>query len=446
MALTGLELLLRNADNIGFQLIPHIEERATAYVVHNTVMANRVRVATDMSDWNVRKSSEYIRSRRAGTLAEDTAIPSTKMLRVRKSISEPLEVGDKYRISNRRGSTDLEDIVADTIKSLGESISWRVEVDLLGAALSAFTGGTLGGSSTDWTINLMLQAATIFRSQGRRGALFHVTHPYAVLNEMEKLIEYNNSSQQAPLSFRDGMASGLAGAADLRSFNFGAGFGVSNVAISELLPRRVIYQLITDATGGTFRLEIGDGGVQGTNITADITYSVTPATLVSNIQAALDALPTSATGGTWVVSGTDVTDITLTPPAAVYHNYPDRIRVANKRDEDAVLESDLGTEFMKPYYDELTGAGTLFTDKDGNIQRVVLRERVGATCLSPLFMRDALIWDVRQGVKSFFALPDELSGRTAEYSGYMVYGHGGWSPELGMFIETKAEAPNAVPA
>ena len=65
MALTGLEMLLRNTDSIGFKLIPHIEELAIKYVVHNSVMASRVAVKSDMAGWNARKVSEYIRGRRA---------------------------------------------------------------------------------------------------------------------------------------------------------------------------------------------------------------------------------------------------------------------------------------------------------------------------------------------------------------------------------------------
>ena len=73
---------------------------------------------------------------------------------------------------------------------------------------------------------------------------------------------------------------------------------------------------------------------------------------------------------------------------------------------------------------------------------VEMFERTGATSKSLLFQPNALLWDIREGVRSYFELTKQ--GRTAEYSAYMTYGTGQWSPELGMFIVTKAESPLAV--
>ncbi len=438
-----LEGLLANTDGIGFKLIPHVEEAALKYVIYNSVMASRVATKTDMSGWNARKISEYVRSRRAQTLSEDTAIPNTQLRRVRKETIEPIEVGERYDVSDRRADTDMESIMSDVVSAIGEAITDRVEQDLLTTALSTFVGGSLGSASTDWSLNLMLQGATMFRARARHAPIFHVVHPYQALTEMEKLIQYNNSSQQADLRFRDDAASQLGMTSDLRTFRLPV-FGITDLSIAEQLPRRVTYKLATDATGGTFRLQIGDGHVVGTNITAAITYSATPATLVSNIQAAIDALPTAVTGGTWVVSGTDVTDLTLTPPAGAYLSESDRLRGANKFDEDAVIVSDTGTTLMKSGYDLLTGTSSVFTDKDGTDVGFQLYERTGATAKSLLFQPQAIIWDIRKSITSHFALPTDKSGRTAQFSGYMTYGIGQWSPELGMFIETKAEAPDAV--
>ncbi len=442
MALDGLTQLLVNDDGIGFKLIPHVEEAAMRYVTWNTVMAQRVLLKTDMKGWNARKVSEYVRSRRAQTLTEDVAIASTNLVRVRKNTIEPQEVGDLYRISDRRADTDIESIVSDVVQAIGDAIAYRVETDLLSTALDTFKGGVYGDGTADWQLQLVLEAAMQFRSHGRRGALFHVVHPFQVLAELKTLIDYSTANQEAVLAYRDNEASKVAFSSNLNSYNLPFNFGVTNIAISEMLPRRVIYQLRTDATGGTFRLQMGDGHVQGTNITADITYSATIATLLTNIDAAIAALPVAVRGGTWVATGTVVTDITVTPPADVFHAYSDRLRIANKYDTDAVLENDLGVDLMKSFYDELTGVGTDYTDKDGNAMGVVLRERVGSTCKSLMFERNAIIWDVRKGIKANFELV--FQGRTAEYAGYMTYGAGDWSPEVGAFIHTKCESPLAV--
>lgn len=443
---TQLSGLLANIDGIGFKLIPHIEEAALKYVVHNSVMASRVAVKTDMTGYNVRKVSEYVRGRRAQDLAEDTEIPDTTMIRARKAHIEPYEVGDRYRITNRRVDTDIESIVADTVEHLGLGMSERVEVDLLDTALATFRGGTLGSTSTDYSLPLMLQAATVFRARARRGDIFHVVHPYQALTEMEKLIEYNNATQQANLSFRDQAATGLM-TSDLQSFRLPT-FGITDLTVSNLLPRRITFQLKVYGDGGTFRLQLGDGydtSGASQNITGAIAVTGTPATDIVTIAAAINALPAAVTGGVWTCTGSDMEDLTITPPATFYTPDPDNLRIANKFDTDAVILGQSGVTLQKSAYDLVTDGGgdpTGADDMNGDPIGVELFERTGATAKSLIFQPQAILWDVREGVQSYFEVTKQ--GRTAEYSGYMTYGAGQWSPELGMFILTKAESPYAV--
>jgi hypothetical protein len=337
--------------------------------------------------------------------------------------------------------------MTDVVAAIGEAVRERVEIDLLTSALSSFVGGSFGGSSTDYSLGLMLQAASLFRARARHGSLYHVIHPFQALTEMEKLIEYSNATQQADLTFRDRAALGLQ-TQDLRSFSLPT-FGITDLSVSELLPRKVIYKLTVTGTGGTFRLQLGNGydTVTPKNITGAITVSTTAATMVANIQTELDLLDMSdyySGAGLFVVSGSDIADITITPPSDFYIPDPDGMRIANKYDEDAVLVSDLGTVLMKSAYDLVTAPDGSIVDKDGVSVGVAIYERAGAVAKGLLFQPNALLWDVRKAMRSFFALPDEYSGRTAEFSGYMVYGVGEKSPELGVFVETKAESPLAV--
>jgi hypothetical protein len=441
---TFLDLLLRNADNIGFQLVPHVEEAAMQYVIYNTVMPSRVLVRTDMSGWNVRKVSEYLRSRRAQDLLEDTDIPDTNLIRVRKNQAEPKEVGDRYRVTNRRSETDPESILTDVVSAIGEAIRERVEVDLFSAGLNSFKGGLLGSSSTAWSLGLMLQAATIFRARARHGALFHVVHPYQALSEMEKLIQYTGTTQEANLQFRDNAASQIANSNDIRSINLPT-FGVSNLAISELIPRKVVYKISVLGDGGTFRLQLGNGYDSATpkNITGAITVSVTPATMVTNIQDAIDALDMSdyySGSGSFVVSGTAIDDITVTPPSDFYIDDPSGLRIATKYDEDASVVGDLGVHLQKSAYDLVTNPDGTVVDMNGASLGVAMYERSGV-CRALMFKPDAILWDIRNAVQSFFELTKQ--GRTAEFSGYMVYAAQGWHPENGMFVETIADSPLA---
>lgn len=442
MTLT-LDLLLRNADNIGFKLIPHVEEAALKYALGNYVMGSRMLAMSDMQGWNARKISSYLPTRRAKELAEDTAIPSTKALRARKATIEPKEIGDRYRITERRSSTDLESVIADTVSFLGEAIGSKIESDAFATALSTFRGGTLGSGASDYSLNLMLQAATLFRARRKRGQLFHVIHPYQALPVMESLIDY--AGAQVNPTYRDAAANRLANT-DITEFDLPT-FGNVNLAVGERLPRRVIFKLAVLGDGGTFRLQVGDDGVIGENITAAITVSTTAATMVTNVQTALNALDMSgyySGAGTWTVSGTDIANLTITPPTDMHLEDAIQLRVAVKQDEDATLDGGfIEANLQKSAYDLVTNPDGSITDQDGNSIGVALYER-SATAKSLLFQRESMIFDIRRSVTSHFELV--YQGRTAEYAASMVYGLGGWSPELGMFIETKANSPLAVGA
>ncbi len=447
MALTGLEMLLRNTDNIGFKLIPHIEEAALKYVFRTYAMASRVSIKTDMSGWNARKISEYLPSRRAGELSEDTAIPNTTLVRVRKADVEPKEVGERYRISDRRTSTDLEDIVADVIEALGKSIGDKVEQDLQDAARSFFRGGTIGTGVADLALADMLTAAVLFRSRARRGQLFAVIHPFQGLPIMQDLIDY--AGAQTSLPFRDDATTRLSNQS-VTEFDLPT-FGGLNLTTGEYVPRRATFQFKLYGTAGTFRLQVGDGydTVTPFNITAAITATTVAATLLTNIQTALNALdmsPYYSGALTWVVTGSDILDMTITPPADFYIDDQSQLRVAVQYD-DATKASlwggDFGINLQKSGYDLVTTITSAPTDMNGNDLGVEVLERTGATARALFFQREALIFDIRAAIKSHF--DNNLNqGRTAEYSGFMVYGVDQWSPEVGLFIHTKADHPQAV--
>ncbi len=446
MALTGLQMLIANTDGIGFKLIPHIEHLALKYVFRNYAMAARVHTFTDMSGWNARKISEYLPARRAGELSEDTAIPDNTMVRVRKATLEPKEVGERYRVSDRRTSTDIEDITADIVESLGKSIGDKLEQDLQDAARDEFIGGTIGDGTAVYTLNLMLQAATLFRQRARHGQLFHVIHPFQALEVMEDLIDY--AGAQTSLPFRDSATTQLAGVQSLTEFDLPT-FGGVNLVVGDYLPRRVVFGLAIYGTAGTFRLQLGDGYDTATpfNITAAITVSTTPATLLTNIQAGLDGLDMSlyySGAGSWVVTGTDILLMTITPPSDFYIDDGSNLRVAVQYDDvdKASLWGGANEVYLqKSGYDLITTITGSPQDVDGNDLGVTMSEQ-NATARSLLFQRSAIVLDIRKPIVAHFD-NNINQGRTFEYAGSTVYGIGRWSPELGMFVHTKASSPLA---
>lgn len=420
MALSALaSLLINQADT----LVPHIEEAALKYTMRRYVMPQRVRLKADMTGWNVRKISEYLRPRRAVDLAEDTPIPDTNMARSRKAEIEPKEVGERHRISDRRSETDLEDIVADTIEALGQAIGDRKEADIMQVALASFSGGNIDGTGAAYGLSLPIDAQFEFRKRARRGQLFHVIHPFQARDVMQDLVAYASGTN---LDYRDRAIAGWSV----------PGFDGLNIAISEFLPRIVNNYVDVGGDGGTFRLQVGMGYEVGENITAAIDYDVTEATLASNIETALNALDMSSFysgAGTWSVATTGTSfRFDVTPPSDLYLDAEQELRVAVDYDTPS-------QEGERSAFDLITNP--TLTNSNGVTVGVLVHEK-SATAKSLLFFPDAVIYDVRKPVTAFFET--ENQGRTLEYSAYEVYGVGSWRHELGMTIETDANSAFAL--
>lgn len=393
MAFTNVQDILAAGED----LIPWIEERALRFAMHRFVMASRVTVFNDMSGWETRKISNYLDNRGAQTLSEGVAIPTNQINRKRYTTIDPAEYGDRYPITDRRFNTDTENILADTVEFLGYSLGRTREINLLGVG-SSFTGGSLGASGSAYTMDLPVQAQSHFEAQAFNGQLYHVIHPYQELDVLTHLIDL---SKAAVTSFREDF---------IRQYTFG-GFGGLNIVVSSLLPRNVSQRMVFTEVGGggTFKLEVGDG-----NVTGDITFSATPATLATNIKTALDALSL----GTWTVAdgGGGLPDIDVTPPTTLFYNEGFELRKALDIDGN---------------WDEaLTGTVTL-----------AFQER-SAFCNAPFYERQAIALDIRQPVRVYMDWDDAT--RTLDIGAYETYGHKAWRVERGMNIVSDATAPTAI--
>lgn len=417
MPLNGLDVVLGN----GLDLIPHIEEAAFSVIRRDFAMPQLVQRFTDMTGWNERKVSEYLQSRRAVELAEDTDIPDTKLVRARKNVVSPKEVGDRYRVSDRRADTDLENILSDITEALGYAVGSQLEYDLIKTGLEGFRGGNLGGASTDYSIGMPVDAMYEFTQRARKLPLVNVVHPFQVRDVMQDLIKYNAGTN---LDYRNEAVSAWRLPA----------FGNVTIVVSDTLPRRIVNKLSVFGTGGTFRLALNSGQTVGEDVTAAITVSTTVATMVANIKAALEAL-TFDGNGTWTVAGgANIQDITITPPTTLYLDAESELRIA-------VNYSDPTASEHKSAYDLVTTVTGGPLDQDGDMMGVQIYEK-SATCKSLFFARGALVLDVRKPIKTHYETVHQ--GRTAEYSMYTTYGTVAWRPEYGMTLETKASSKLAV--
>jgi hypothetical protein len=402
-------------------LIPHIEERAFRWTFRNYAMIPRVTIFTDMSGFNDRKISEYIPTRRAQDLSEDTAIPDHIFNRVRESSIAPTEVGERYRISDRRWQTDRENVVSDAILFLAKAIGDRKEADIIAQALSSFKMGTIGGAATEFTIDLPIAGQFQFMQNAIRDQIYLVVHPFQVKNVITDLADFHGSDAGVNMNFRERALQGFT----IPMFN-----GL-NLAVSEFLPRKVVYKVSTYGTGGTFRLEIGTDQEVGVEITAAITAAASGNTVATNIAAALNAL-TGQSGWTAAATSDDPARITVTAPE--YVDAESELRVA-------IDTSDPTLPKRKSSYDLITGLSGAPVDSGGDSLGVVVAE-ISADTKALMFTRDALVYDVRQPVQAF--AETVYQGRTLEISGYEKYGVGHWRDERGLFIQSVATSPLAV--
>jgi hypothetical protein len=310
-------------------LIPHMEERAFKYVMYSRVLPGRVTLYTDMpGSWNVRKFSEYERPRRAVLKNEGERVEAAKMRRKRTVQIEPQEWSDAYEITDRRSGTDLENIAADTIEALGGSLGLRQE-KLLFKQLQSSAYATLGDGTDQFALYMQIAGQQEAAKKGWSGQWFMALHPYQTVGVLTELIDLTKAGVPA---FRNDF---------IAQWRIG-GFGNLILIETPLLPRHIVYNLNitagagTGADGDTFKLYLGtkDDGTEA--ITAEITVDATDAPAIADtidaIEAALNAVTNFPDG--WVVGGTALNALTITPPLTYYVDAEDELRLATNEDGD----------------------------------------------------------------------------------------------------------------
>lgn len=399
-------------------LIVWMEEAALRFATQRFLLSSRVTLFTDMIGWADRKVSIYNRPTGASQLEEFTAIPANQVNRKRLAVIAPNEYGDRFPVSNRRTTTDKENVVADIVSFHGYNMGVLKERKLFQALASAAGTKGMDQSANDYSLPYATQLQAHFSAMGFDGEIFHVIHPYQENSIMQSLLNLTNA---AVPDFRNQF---------IRQWNFG-GFGGLNIAVSGLTPRRVVKRLVFNAakfTDGVSTFQLRYGGEQ----TANITYDSTPADLVTAITNALNAL----TGyGTFSVAGAAVTDIEITPPTGDYQAEEDGlffgITDAQEPQTSATNADFVNRNPMGNVYD---------TSDDASIVAI---QEVSATARAPFWERRAVALDIRQPVEMYTEwLPSE---RTLDIGGTEVFGAGAWDADRAYYIETKATSPLAVP-
>ena len=373
--------------------VPYVEEAAYFYAMYSSVLPPRTTVKNDMSGWNVRKVSEFVRNRRAVQLAEATAIPQATLDRIRTAEVSPLEWGDRYPVTDRTVHTSLEDLLGTVITYLGQSLGMRKEKQVAKTLLSALsTNNVTGSPTTNYTFATALGLVHEFskRAWATEDPVYHIIHPFQAMHVRKDLADLSKPADNVTR-------------ASINRWIMSGGMGVE-VVETPTLPRKIKYKLAFDCTGGTFTLRAGELANGNPAITAPITYNATPATLATNIKTALDALGI----GTWTVSGSAVDNMTVQAP-----HYVDA--------EDELLV----------HQNNLTGGAASLT----------ISER-SASALSIMYSRSAVILDIREPIRVHGEFLH--AERIYDIMAYEKYGVALWRGDRVLFYETDASSPFAV--
>ena len=444
MSRITLEYLKANAS----ALLPHIEERALELSHKNTPILQHCLIKDDLSGWVDRKVSSYLDSDDATELSEATDIPTGNIYRARLATSTPKEWGRAYDLTDRRIESDPSGILSTAITYLGKGLRNRIEEQLFNSAYSSFVGGEFGGATESVTLASLLGIMTYANHVSRSpGDLLFMFHPYQVHHLIHELLAISSGPTVAGDDARkQGAAfSNLQYIPNLYNNTMRIP-NVGLLSMSDNVPRNVSYKLRIYGAGGTFRLQIGEGGlvVPDSNRSLFTKYNITTA-LAGNISAAnfkiaLDALNM----GAWTVAlASNV--YTLTPPADLYLNDRYQLRPAIKLDaaDDVTLDSYDGQMYVqKSAYDKITGTsphtGTTPTDVFGTALGFKLEELNGCAN-AVVFKRNALLFDPRKPAK--LNSDDKNDGRTLRLSYYQVFGTAGWEAREGFTYMTYADLP-----
>ncbi len=379
-------------------LIPWIEQRALDYVKQRFVMATRVTNLDDMTGYNDRRISQKKAPGKAQLLSEGVDIPSIHaIMRKRLNAISPSEWGDVYEVTNRRTSTDPEEVLVDVVEALGYSLGRQREEALFAAELgNVNTRLVLSAPTSPYTIDQAVALQTVMEAKAWADSqIYHVIHPYQELDVKLELIKLTNA---AVPEFRNKF---------INQWTYG-GFGGLNIAVSGMVPRKVMYRVVfqgTPVAAQIFRLN-----VELTD-TADIAIGAAVANTVTNIQSALD---TAVGAGRY----------TVTAPTSNYNNI--RIQSNNFLSEENVL--DFGLDANGDPVNNVTGSFRF--------------EEVSAVARAPFFQQVGVIADHRQPVSVYQQwFPRK---RTLEIGATEVYGIGPWLSERNGYIETDATSPVAV--
>lgn len=136
------------ANIAGF--INTVWEDAILVARDNNVMTGLVTQFGDLRGLAVRKNAEYLGTAAFNVIAETDDLSSQALTPTEAQTLTPYEYGAQYFITDSRMETDIYPIRQDAALELGASYGQKID-KLLAGCFSSFTGGTVGGTTTNLT-------------------------------------------------------------------------------------------------------------------------------------------------------------------------------------------------------------------------------------------------------------------------------------------------------
>jgi hypothetical protein len=142
------------------------------------VMVNpaMVRVMNDRTGLALRNNSQY-GGMTVNDIAETDDLVGQAFTPSVLSTLTPSEAGGQYFLTDSRIESDPFNVKQDAMQDMGEAMSTKMDVDMLGL-FSSFTGGTVGAAGTVITWGHVMAAEAQLRAQKAPYPYFLVLHPY----------------------------------------------------------------------------------------------------------------------------------------------------------------------------------------------------------------------------------------------------------------------------
>lgn len=149
----------------------------TMFVVREDALMPALVTPYSAIGWEDRKLSVYPQITAQQVAETDDFAAPTQMDKTLLGTLTPIEIMAQTKISDRRIATDPDSAQADAVEELSNSITTKIETDLV-TLFSSFSLSKGAGAGSAFTLTSVANALSVLRATKVKGPFNVVLHPY----------------------------------------------------------------------------------------------------------------------------------------------------------------------------------------------------------------------------------------------------------------------------